>query len=223
MPRTKGSTTKKRTYKKKGAVKKLTEKVNKLYRSVENKYWEVSGIGALPTNDPGLAVRPYGTITQGDADIGERVGDKIAVSKVHFHTTWNLAAGAAGRKCRIVAMIFKNNPDAITTSGATIWNLCMESAQANSLNVVNGFRDHDNMKAFSVIMDKPFVLNAGDSAVVTSKSVNFTLSIPKRYQQIQYVSAGTTISRNELLVWFVQEADTAVDINYVCRFDYTDL
>jgi len=209
--------------KKKSVIKKLTEKVNRITRSIEPKYWEISGIGALPTNDPSLAVRPYGTISQGDADVGERIGDVLSVSKVHFHTTWNLAAAAAGRKCRIVAMIFKHNPDAVTTATSTIWNLCMESAQANSINVVNGFRDHDNMSGFSVIMDKAFVLNASDSAVITSKSINFTLNIPKKYRQVHYVNNGTLISRNELLVYFVQEADTAVDINYVCRFDYTDM
>lgn len=213
----------KRKSKKKGVIKKLTEKVNRITKGIEQKYWEISGLGALPTNDPSLAVRPYGTIVQGDADLGERIGDMLYVSTVHFHTTWNLAAASAGRKCRIVAMIYKQNPDAVVTPTATIWNLCMESAQANSINVVNGFRDHDNMNAFSVIMDKAFVLNASDSAVITSKSVNFSLSIPKKYRDVHYVSNGTTISRNELLVFFVQEADTAVDINYVCRFNYTDM
>jgi len=181
----------------KGAVKKLTEKVNKLYRSVEQKYWEISGLGALPTNDPSLAVRPYGTITQGDGDYGERVGDVLSVSSVNFHTTWNLAAGVAGRKCRIVAFVYKHNPDAVITPTATIWNLCMDSAQANSINVVNSFKDHDNNKSFSIVYDKSFVMNASDSAVITSKSINFTVRIPKKYQQVQYVAAGTTIIRKK--------------------------
>lgn len=207
----------------KGTVRKLAEKVNKLYRSVEQKYHEITGIGALPTNDPSLAVRPYGTIFQGDGDISERVGDVLSCSAVNFRTTWNLAAGAPGRKCRIIAFIYKHNPDAVVTPTATIWNLCMDSAVANGINVVNSFKDHDNNKSFSVVYDKSFVLNASDSAVVTSKSINFTVRIPKRYQQVQYVGGGPTITRNELLVFFVNEVDTGVDINYVCRFNYTDL
>lgn len=225
MPAKKKYVTKKRkSFKaRRPTVKKLAKKVNQLYRSIETKYWEISGIGALPTNDPSLAVRPYGTVTVGTSDFGTRVGDKLTCKQVRFNTTWELNATAAGRACRIIAFVYKNNPDAIVTPTATIWNLCMESTQANSLNVVNSFRDHDNLKSFAVLKDFSFDLNPTDSAVGTTKHVDFVVNIPPKYQNVQYVSGGTTITRNELLVFFVQDADTQVSVNYVCRFNYTDM
>lgn len=215
---------KRRSFKsRKPTVKKLAKKVNRLYRAIEHKYHEISGIGALPTNDPTLAIRPYGTIFQGDSDVSERIGDVITVKQVRFQMSWELLTGFSGRKFRVVAMVYKNNPDAITTATSTIWNLCMESAQANSVNAVNCFRDHDNMKSFAVIKDFSFTINPTDTLAGTTKNVNFVVNIPQRYQQIQYVANGTTISRNELLVYLVAETDGVSSINYVCRFNYTDM
>ena len=92
MPKTKYAGKRKRTYKRKSTsvVKKLVKKVNKLYRGIETKHSRTSGLGALPDNDPTLAIYPYAAISQGSGDYSSRVGDKITSRFLKFKSVWTL-------------------------------------------------------------------------------------------------------------------------------------
>jgi hypothetical protein len=224
MPYKKKYVKKRRSFKsRKSPLKKLAKKVNKLYKAVETKHYRVSGLGALPDNNPTLAIRPYPSITQGLSDYGERVGDKVNVKYLKFKSVWELGAGHGTRTGRIIVFIMKNNPDGIATAWSTIWNLYMESAYANGVNIVNGNVDHDNKANFVTLYDKKRIFNNnGDTTLSSGFNWDVYVKIPTKNQSVQYYNNSTAISKNEIFVALVQDTDNALSINYVTEFFYSD-
>lgn len=219
----KKSTTK-RSKKGKVTLKKLAKKVNRLTAGIETKHFRTTGLGALPTNNPTLAILPYENISQGDDDYGTRIGDKMTSSFIKFKSTWTLGAGFVGTTARIVAFIYKDTPDGLASPSAiTVWNLYAESAYANGVNIVNGNKDYDNRKAFVTLYDKKVDFNPSESTLSYRKSWDFNLVIPKRYQQVQYSAASLVRTRNDLYIFLIAENDTGFSVNYVCENYYSDI
>jgi len=213
---------KRRSFKRKSTIKKLAKKVNKLTRQVETKYYNISGLGALPDNNPTLGIRPYTNISQGLTDYGSRIGDKITVKYLRLNTQWELGAGVAGRSARIIVFVMKENPDSVAAAWSTIWNLYQESAYANSINVVNGVLDYDNRSGFTTLYDVKRDLNPTNDTLASTHKWNVNIKIPVRCQKVQYVNNGATISRNELFIALLQDTDTGLSVNYVSQFFYSD-
>lgn len=210
-----------KSYKRKSTLKKLTRKVNKLYRGIETKHYNISGLGALPDNNPTLAIRPYPSITQGLTDFGSRIGDKITVKYMKFKSTWEFGS-AFGKIGRIVAFIMKDNSDGIASSWSTVWNLYSESAYANSVNIVNAGVDYDNKKNFVTLYDEKRAFNPQQDTLAQSYIWDFTIKIPAKCQNVQYIGASTTVVRNELFIALIQDTDSGMSINYVTEFYYSD-
>jgi len=225
MPKTvKGYAKKRRHTKRKRTttVAKLAKKVSQLAKGIETKHLRTSGIGALPDNNPSLAIRPYQTISVGTSDYGTRIGDKITARFIKFKSVWTLVAGSGACTGRIVVFTYKHNPDSIATAWSTIWNLYAESTYANSVNVVNGNKDYDNRKGFTTIYDKKMTINPSDSAVATSKSWDFNILIPKTSQTVQFVNGASTVTQNEIFIALISENDTSLSVNYVHELYYSD-
>lgn len=212
-----------KTYKRKSVVKKLVKRVAKLYKNIETKHYRIDGLGALPDNNPTLAIRPYPNITQGVTDYGSRIGDKINVKYLRFNSVWELGAGEYARTARIIVFSMKNNPDGIASAWSTIWNLYMESTYANSVNIVNGVRDWDNRKNFVTHYDVKRTLNkTADSDASQDFKWDFTVKIPVSCQNVQYFNNSTAVTKNELFIALLQDTDSALSINYVTEFFYSD-
>lgn len=213
---------KRRVLKKRPSVKKLAKKVNKLYRAIETKHFRVAGLGALPDNDPSLAIRPYG-FGIGTGDYGARIGDKITAKWLKFKSIWDLSPGIGGVAARIIVFVMKANPDAIANSWITIYNLYQESAFSNSLNVVNANKDYDNKSNFVTLYDKKVVMNPTTETLTTSKAWDFDIRIPPALQNVQYFSgSGSNISKNELFIALIAEQDSSFAINYNAEIFYQD-
>lgn len=214
---------KKRTFKRKPLIKKLAKRVAKLYKNVETKHWRVDGLGALPDNNPTLAIRPYPGITQGVTDYGSRIGDKITVKYLKFQSVWELGANQNSRVGRIIIFSMKHNSDGVAVAWSTIWNLYMESAYANGVNIVNGNRDWDNRKNFVTHYDQKRVFNRlGPSDTTQDHIWDVNVKIPSSCQTVQYLATSTTVTKNELFIALVADTDTGLSINYVTEFYYTD-
>lgn len=208
--------------KRKSTIKKLVKKVNKLYKGIETKHYNVAGLGALPDNNPSLAIRPYPDITQGLTDYGSRIGDKITVKFVRFRSVWEHGAGFNSRVGRIIVFIAKENPDGIAAAWSTIWNLYSESAYANSVNIVNGGKDYDNKSNFVTLYDQRRVFNPEVGDKTKSHIWDINIRIPQRNQNVQYIGASTTVTKNELYIALLQDTDNGLSINYVTEFFYSD-
>lgn len=224
--------TKKRTY---GKRKKASTayKVVRLQRQVarlkpETKFWFSSGSSQTVTNDFNSMISPCRDIAQGSPDAGYRIGDTIRISSYDLKIRTFLAAGAPTKLLRIIVFTYKHNPDSITTAYGTIGNLLMESTYANSSSLAPMAPfDHDNRSSFCVHYDKMFQIKPDNgSAVATYGSYRYIHVRPKisnKFREVQYVGAGQTISRNELMVALISTDDATMVYDYIGHFRYTDV
>jgi len=209
-------TTKKPTLARQVAVIKKTLRA----RKPELKFYGVSSLSNAVDNNPTLIISPYRSITNGDGDFGQRVGDVLRVGSFHWRSSW-LLTGSTPRKVRMIAFIYKRNPDAVVSNFSTIINLYMNSATVDSEAVVSTFPDWDNRRSFVTIYDKTRVINP----IVDAGSMiqwDTTFKIPQAYRQVQYVNDGSDISANELIIAMIQQYDTNCTVNYQYRYTYTD-
>lgn len=223
---------KKRYYRRKKTTTKkptLTRQVATLKKMViaqkpEMKYYDVASTGNLIDNNPTINITPYRNIVQGNLDFANRVGDQIRVNSLHFRSTWTLNGGYPYR-ARMFAFIYKRNPDSVASSWSTIVNLYLSSTYMNTVSAVLAERDWDNRASFVTIYDKSRVFNPTDTDVnAAHKTIwDVTLKIPTKYKQVQYVDGGTSVSKNELFIGFIQESDAVLYMNYHYRFSYTDV
>lgn len=204
----------------------LTSKVAKLAKMVkavkpELKYaWNYASTAI--TNDPTAGIFPHRSITQGLTDVGNRVGDDIKSKRFICNGALQLPSLSNGQVFRAIAFVFKKNPDAITTSFATIINLYLESTTMNTSYAPYAFMDWDNHSTFATLYDKTVVINPSDSAYTTLKKFNFSFSIPKKYENTVYANGGVYPSENELVIAFISSGDSVVTYNYTWRLSYTD-
>lgn len=201
-------------------VKKIQKVLSK--RKPELKYAYASAIDTTVNNNPSNFLIPYRNVNTGINDFQQRIGDKIVARNVNVKGFITLPAGGNGSIFRCVAFIYKKNPDAITVTPATVWNLYMESVTMNTVNAVNAFNDWDNKRSFHLVYDKSIVLNPNVSTLATISKFNFNIKIPKSYQKVDY-NAGTAFpSSNELIIGFISNTDDVLLYTYQWRFTYTD-
>jgi hypothetical protein len=120
------------------------------------------------------------------------------------------------------AFIYKQNPDAINSTWATVVNLYLSSAYMNSISAVLADRDHDNSKSFVTLYDKTRVMNPNGENTSAKIQWDVNLSTPSTYQNITYSAGTTAITHNELYIGFLQEFDSAITVDYHYRYYYID-
>lgn len=221
----------KKYYRKKKTTKKPTLArqvaiVKKLVtaRAPEVKYSWAQGLTTVD-NNPTFGIFPYRTISVGTSDFQNRIGDDVMVRRIAFKGWFALpaiGAGIASSMVRALAFIYKRNPDAITTTFSTIINLYLESSGMNSYQAPNAFQDWDNAASFSTLMDRRIAVNSIDAASNTVVPFDFSLTIPQKYKHVEYSAGSTNPVRNELIIAFLADTDTAIQYAYTYRFTYTD-
>lgn len=219
---------KRRIFKKK--PKTLSQKVNRLTRIVkrnvpEVKYTDASDVGQQFYYDflTSYLVSPLSNISQGTADVNQRIGDKIRVlSQVCKFTLRNQLF--APMNVRLVCFQLLNNPDGTITK-ASVGNLYIASSYMGGYNAINAPQDYDNRKAFKKLYDKTFCLNpatgTSGAPIQYTKEVHVNLN---KIGAIQYVGAGTAISKGEIFWAFITDTTNSASqiCSYVIRTFYTD-
>lgn len=225
MPKTTKYVPRKRTRKftkRKSTVKTLASKVNKLLSSVEHKYFETGAETIAPDNLPTVNYRPYANIVLGTTDRANRIGDKINVSSFQWKSVFTVGAASVPPVVRIVAFIYKNNPDGIAASFSTIINLYLDSSYMNSELAVLAPRDYDNRNSFVTLYDQKRTITHNTESLGGVHQWDLNLRIPKKYQNVQYVNGSAAVVRNELIIAVIQEQDTGLSFNYAYKFFFTD-
>lgn len=191
-------------------------------RAPEKKYYDVGSTGNVIDNLPSYNITPYRNITQGLGDYANRIGDKITIaSSVNFRSTWRLN-GATSLEVRLVAFIFKRNPDSVTSTWSTIINLYLSSAYMNSELAVKANQDWDNAKSFHTVYDQTRVINPNGENTDALLKWNVNFQIPQKYREIAYSAGGTGVNTNELFIGLISQYDTSTLVNWHYRFAYTD-
>lgn len=217
-----------RNYKKKTLAKKVAkiQKVMALYKPEQKYNWNYAT--TTFDNNPTGVIWLYQGVSQGLSDFANRIGDTIRVSKVRVKGYLTLPSTYQSTVVRIIAVIIKHNPDAYdTTAFSTIVNFYKESNRMNTNQAVNAFNDKDNASNFATLYDKVVTINTNSTAVGAGdvkKVHNFTVKIPKKYQEVQYVGGGsTTFSRNELMIFGITDTDSLVAYYNQFYTHYTDV
>lgn len=209
---------------KKETLAKKVSKIEKqlVARKPEVKYsWNYSS----PTinNGPTAGIFPYRSIAVGTSDLNGRIGDKIHVQSFKCKGYLKLPAAYASSSFRCIAFVYKHNPDAITTSFATIINLYLESTLMNTNQAINSWVDHDNKDSFATLYDKTIAVNQYSASTDKVVPYNFSVKIPKKYQGVDYSNGGAYPSENELIIAFLSDTDDLLlyYLNYMVT--YTDV
>lgn len=212
--------------------KSLSKRVKKVERAVrrarpEVKYVEYAqGVQLFDwTGTSSYVTDLMAGISQGTTDYGERIGDRIRVLGMMIKMTLynNSTYQFIGR---IVVFKLKDNPDAIIST-ASLGNLVLESAVLGTSNAVNAFRDFDNAGAFTILWDKPFVVNVGGTSGSSGTAIPTARHIRHYIRcnfDVQYKAATSYTTKNGLYIMFL--ADTAnTNVHYAAynaRIYYVD-
>lgn len=215
------------------AKKKVGTKLEKKVRAIEKrlpammpevKHYDTYG-SILPDYTGTVCLSPLRSVVQGDTD-GTRTGDKIYLRSMTLRSTWNLQTTAYGeRRCRMIAFIYKKNPDTITTSYATIINLYLQSILTSSQAPI-ARQDWDNHGSFKTLYDKSRLISPPDPTQEGKLIWDVSLKIPRKYRKIAYSVGSGNITENELIWCFIQEGASAagsyIVMDYNHRLTYTD-
>jgi len=202
----------------------LQKRVRKLERNFfqqEVKHYDYAGT-LLPDYTGTVITSPYRLIAQGDTDT-TRDGDKLTVRTMTLRSSWLLNIGqTTACRCRLIAFIYKNNPDSITTSFATIINLYLQSILTSSQAPL-ARQDWDNHGAFVTLYDKSRIIPVQGTTVGQKVNWDVSLKIPQKYREVSYSAGSSSITNNELYwVFITDRASTAVDCDYNIRTTFRD-
>jgi len=213
-------TTRKPTLARQVAVIKKTLRL----RKPEVKHYGVASLANVVDNDPSLFFSPLRSIIQGDADYGERVGDKLRLKNFNLRTSW-LCTGVDPRRCRMIIFSYKNNPDGVISSWSTIINLYLSSAYANTQSMVTAYKDWDNNSTYHTLYDKTRLIQPQTFDVASKTEIlwDVNIKLPMSCQEVHYGNNGVDITHNEFFVAFIQEYDNNLTVNYQYRLTYTDI
>lgn len=211
---------------KKSKKQTLTKKVNKLIKVMkvnapETKYAWDYGTKSID-NNPTACIFPYRLVSIGTTDVANRIGDEINIKHFNMKGFFSLPATYAGSIVRVVAFIYKSNPDAAITSIATIINLYLESTTMNTNQAVNAFLDWDNHTSFATLYDKKFAINQQANNIQTQRPFDLSLKIPSKYRRVEYSNGGIYPCSNELVIAFLSDSDSLVAYYEAHRITYTD-
>lgn len=209
-------------------VRRLTRTVARLPR-VERKHVDTLGatIQLLNNFTPANCIFPLRTITVGDSDYAERIGDKLSMSSYQLNMSLILAQGVAYDIVRIIVLQFKYNPDGATSNTSFVnmyFNSATDNTQYNPLALV----DWDNSGAFRKLYDKSITVRPNVSVGATPTPAaagtkhSLRIRFPKVAKQVQFFNSGFIPCRNELFVLITSRSDTATTMEYTDRLVYTD-
>lgn len=212
--------------------KRVIGKIQKISRALkaiqpETKWAEYQDAAAV-ANYSGTIVSFNVGLTQGTGDYGNRVGDTLTMKGLRLRLQPNTIAFNNSVIYRIIVFQYLNDPDG-ATSTASLTNLLMHSAQIGMSLAPSAPYDHDNRSSFKIHYDKTFTFNVG---ALTTANVNpgssrhHIINIPfkqgSKYAKVQYYSAGTTTTKNELFMLVLTDSATNMAIPYVGHLYYTD-
>lgn len=218
-------------------VNRVSRKVTRLMRNIEPKY---SGHGDtnlravlnhIPTTTSNWntnVLMPYRDITQGPADISNRIGDKLTAKYIDLDLSFFLGPTVPSDQIRIVAFILKKNPNQTLTNFDAIAPMYISAGFDNTTILPNFHRKWDDRSSFATILDKTYVIkNIGDyyygNILANVMSFKRRLRIPRGFQQVQYHNGGVIPSQNELFIWLISSTDVSTSFRGSYRMVYTDL
>lgn len=219
----------KRTYRKARKTRKsLAKKVANLTKMVVAQKPEIKLYRAYAAPfiyQSGSLIRPCLNIVQGDSDVGERVGDEINLKSFNFRSYVEVNSAIAFASVRFVLFQYKHNPDAVVSTDSTIINLLMDSALHNTTYFPTAFYDWDNRSAFRILKDTgPIIINhQGPASTATAKEININYTFKNSNRKVQFVQAGATVSKNELILLVISNvASSNISNLYNYQLTYTD-
>lgn len=211
---------------KKQTLAKKVKKIEKTLRlrKPEVKYSRLYSNHSI-NNGPTAAIFPYRSIALGTGDDDGRIGDRISVLNVNVKGYFLLFPTYQSTVVRTIAFIYKHNPDAITTSFATIINLYLDSTSMNTNQAVNSFKDVNNKDSFVTLYDKRHTINMIDPVTTSTKrTFDFNLRIPAKYKQVEYADGGTSNpTHNELIIAQISDTDDLLGYYYQVHTNYIDV
>jgi len=220
----------KRTRKQKNTTKAAVSKLAKVVRRImpEIKYSDTFSTAQQFNYSPttNYTVQPLTGITQGDADVNERVGDTIFCKYMKIRgTLYNYHSEPFN--CRIVICKIKQNIETVLTA-ASVGNALMESAYSTTVNAVEAPFDNDNSYGFNVLYDRRYCVNPmasnGSTGAVWGQARPFTINLPLNFKS-EFFQAGTGSTHNGIAIFFISAAAANVYqyASYTIRTTYTDV
>lgn len=190
-------------------------------RRPEMKYTELAVNNSSYANTLGTgSFICWPAIAQGTADFNSRIGDRITAWRLQSRWTLAVAPAVGVVKVRIIYFVYKENPDVVTPSPATVCNFYMNSTYDATPNIVNGTRDYDNRRDFTTLYDQSFVITQQFAAQTPLKSVVVNLDLKK--MKVQFSAATASIISNSLYCIIVSDSSTSSGYSMVQRTWYTD-
>lgn len=187
----------------------------------EIKYYDLSGSGVAFDFTMGTgSFHATALITQGITDFGTRIGDQVKLVRLVNRMTFAFPTAITATKYRVIYFQYKNNPDAVTPSPATICNFYMDSAYDGSANIVNAPRDHDNRHAFRTLYDRTFAISQQSSASQIVKYLTINLNLHNT--KLSWTAATANVVQNAIYCIVVSDTATDANLSYVQRLYYTD-
>lgn len=207
------------------SVKKIAYKALRLAtkNKPELKYAQPTTTISATVNYGGAILAPYRYIAQGTGDANTRIGDKIRATGLQMRMSFFFPATLSNTVYRVVAFIYKHNPDNVIVNTNTILNMYMDSLYHNTSQAPLFLRDFDNRFAFKTLYDRTFSYSKDTTTVPANKPHQLRLKIPAKYAQINYFQGGTQPNRNELFILLINDksaSDLFCDWNF--RLTYTD-
>lgn len=213
-------------FKKSTAAKVRT--LAKVVRTImpEVKYSDMYATAQYFQNTPTSAyvIQPLTNITQGYADVNERVGDTIHLKYMKIKGSL-INNDTNPLNCRIIVVKVKQNIETLINS-ANAGNAIMESAYSTTINAVEAPYDNDNSGGIVKLADRRFVLNpsvsAGNAATVWPQVRPFSMNI-KLNCKSEFLQGGTSSTKNGIFIFFISTGYSANQFcTYVIRTTYLD-
>jgi len=206
----------------------LAKKVAKLektvrFRAPETKHVDDNANGAVIDNNPSWFISPARAISLGEADFSERIGDKVTLKHLQFRGNFYKVVSVSNvpTRVRLIAFIYKKNPDQVVSTWSTIVNLYLTSGGMNSLQAPMTFKEWDNHGSFKTLYDKTYIINH-DTAADKMVKCDFGITIPKAYSKVSFNVSSQAPTENELFVCAIQSADTGLLLDFQYRLTYID-
>lgn len=214
-----------RKFKPAKSAKKIALKALSIARGKkpELKYAQSTSRISTTVDYSGSMILPYRYITQGTADINNRVGDRIKVRNLNIKASFYFPPALTNTVYRVVAFVYKRNTDQLTTPSNTILNMYMDSLYHATSQAPLFTKDWDNRFSFKTLYDRTFHMNKETTTIPANRNHQFNIKIPSSVSNIQYQAAGTIPVANELIFLVINDksvADLFVDWNF--RLTYTD-
>ncbi len=180
--------------KRKGALKKLIKKVNKISRSIELKHF-TSSLSAPNVDDDGEFILDLNEPDQGLLDTN-RIGDTIFVTGCHVRLSWTIGSAENLTQVRMILLWDKFNTVG-DISDVLIDGTGTSSACLSHYNV-------DTRRDWIKLYDKSMILTSPSGSAF--RSINKFFKINKK---TQFLGGTEVITKGRLRLLVISNADSA--------------